>query len=118
MMTGCGPPRSGWVMKVVVWPSLVGISICWSIMGSFFIFPVSRVSCLARTFDTIARKPEHDKPAGSCADNSGLEQRGPDRHCLTCRPLRNRPGDFCDDPDQQSVFRRDRPPDERRGGCC
>src|SRR5947208_4595545 len=48
-MTGCGPPRSGWVMNVVVWPSLVGISICWSIMGYFFIATVSRVSCLART---------------------------------------------------------------------
>jgi hypothetical protein len=23
-------------MKVVVWPSLVGISICWSIIGGFF----------------------------------------------------------------------------------
>ena len=44
--------------------------------------------------DTIARKLQHDKPTGSCADNSGLEQRAPDRHCLTCRPLRNRPGDF------------------------
>jgi hypothetical protein len=33
MMTGNGPPRSGWVMKVVVAPSLVGISTWLSIMG-------------------------------------------------------------------------------------
>src|SRR3979490_2977148 len=55
MMMGNGPPRSGWLMKVVVWPSLVGISICWSIMG------VSRSLFLALAIDTIARKPEHDK---------------------------------------------------------
>src|ERR1700680_3209701 len=45
MMTGCGAPRSGWVMNVVVWPSLVGISICWSIMGCFFMFAVFRIFC-------------------------------------------------------------------------
>src|SRR4051812_8037405 len=36
MMIGNGPPRSGWLMNVVVLPSLVGISICWSIMAMLF----------------------------------------------------------------------------------
>src|SRR6266568_3965457 len=40
MMTGNGPPRSGWLMKVVVLPSLVGISICWSIMGVSLCFVI------------------------------------------------------------------------------
>jgi hypothetical protein len=52
------------------------------------------VSCSAQMLDTIARKPEHDKPTGSCTDNSGLEPRAPDRHCLSADHLRNRPGDF------------------------
>src|SRR5712671_4199745 len=117
MMTGCGPPRSGWLMNVVVWPSLVGISICWSIMGWFFIFPVLGF-CLTRTLNTIARKPEHDKPTGPCAGISGLEHRAPDSHCLSYPPVAQPSGDFCDDPDQQSVFRRDRAPDERRGRRC
>jgi BMFP domain-containing protein YqiC len=42
------------------------------------------VSWLARTFDTIARKPEHDKATGLCR-TIGLEPRARDRHCLTCR---------------------------------
>src|SRR5215472_5815950 len=32
--TGCGPPRSGWVMKVSIAPSLVAMSRVWSIMAS------------------------------------------------------------------------------------
>src|ERR1700754_3674899 len=35
-MMGNGPPRSGWLMKVVVLPSLVWMSICWSIMAHLF----------------------------------------------------------------------------------
>ena len=49
MMTGNGPPRSGWVMKVVVLPSLVAISTGWSIMGvSSLSFVISWVLALAR----------------------------------------------------------------------
>src|SRR3989338_519538 len=33
-ITGCGPPRSGWTMKVVVAPSFVGMSSWRSIMES------------------------------------------------------------------------------------
>jgi lipoprotein signal peptidase len=49
----------GWVMKVVVWPSLVGISICWSIMGRV----VSLVGLMVSgpAFGRIARKPGYDK---------------------------------------------------------
>jgi BMFP domain-containing protein YqiC len=59
--------------------------------GILLRFPVS---CWARTFDTIARKPEHDKAAWLLRGNSGLELRGSDCHCLACRPLRNRPEIF------------------------
>src|SRR5882757_9116771 len=77
MMTGCGPSRSGWLMKVVTWPSLVGISICRSIMAVLLVS-----GCLsARSRNTIARKPGHDK-ASCLEDHTGLELRGPDRHCL------------------------------------
>src|SRR5229473_2198141 len=76
MMTGNGPPRSGWVMKVVVLPSLVGMSICWSIMGVSS--PVVILICFW-AFNTIARKPQHDK---ANRHHVGLEPRPPDRHCL------------------------------------
>src|SRR3990170_123908 len=64
MITGNGPPRSGWLMKVAVWPSLVEISICWSIMGRlsrsavFLGFPQG---LLIWRSGTIARKPQADK---------------------------------------------------------
>src|SRR5438105_10417254 len=110
MMTGCGPSRSGWVMKVVVWPSLVGISICWSIMGGFF-YSGFRVFCLALMF--IRLQGNHDMTRRLTREGEiGLEPRRPDRHCLTCLPVRSRPEISQDDPDQQSVFRRDRASDE------
>src|ERR1700760_3998424 len=103
-MTGNGPPRSGWVMKVVVLPSLVSISTWLSIMA------VS-LCCESAGFlgalNTIASKPEHDKAragrrralnrAARIAIVSGDGSR-----------LRR----FRHDPDQQPVFRRDRPADE------
>src|SRR6266481_10051917 len=76
MMTGNGPPRSGWVMNVAVLPSLVGTSICWSIMGVSLCF-VILISWWA--LNTIARKPQHDKAS---RHHIGLEPWPPDRHCL------------------------------------
>jgi len=38
----------------------------------FFNLSGFSVSCAARMFDKIARKPEHDKPTGSCADTPAL----------------------------------------------
>src|ERR1700681_3567170 len=110
MTTGCGPPRSGWVMKVVVWPSLVGISICWSVMAFLYLLRF----CLALSVDTIARKPEHDKAIRALTAIIGLEPRLQNRHCLVELTVRSRPEISQDDPDQQSVFRRDRASDERR----
>src|SRR5215813_11826783 len=72
MMTGNGPPRSGWVMKVVVLPSLVSISTWASIMGVSL--RLKGLGALAR-WDTIARKPHHDKLMA-------LEPGRMDRHCL------------------------------------
>jgi hypothetical protein len=40
----------GWVMKVVVWPSLVEMSICWSIMA-LLLACGSPVSCLGKRYD-------------------------------------------------------------------
>src|SRR6266850_2486329 len=78
MMMGNGPPRSGWLMKVVVWPSLVGISICWSIMVLLF------RSCFLRAgpdyhdcAETAARKRS---PVLKEARRR-LEQNRADRHC-------------------------------------
>src|SRR5260370_20939943 len=63
-------------MKVVVLPSLVGMSICWSIMGVSS--PVMILIC-CWAFNTIARKPQHDK---ANRHHVGLEPWPPDRHCL------------------------------------
>src|SRR6202035_2313507 len=115
MITGNGPPRSGWVMKVVVWPSLVGISICWSIMGVLFSLAVGGF-LLWQAIRLQGNRHMTRRPAVS--GRYGLELRRRDRHCEE-RPTPVPPtGEFPDDPDQQSVFRRDRPPDERRRGCC
>src|SRR5258708_38575242 len=113
MRTGKGPAGLGWVMKVVVLASLVGMSICWSIMGVSS--PVMILIC-CWAFNTIARNPQHDK---ANRHHVGLEPRPPDRHCVGLAtspwlPILNLQRSVPDDPDQQSVFRRDRPPDERR----
>src|SRR5690349_20069453 len=79
MTTGNGPPRSGKVIKVVVLPSLVAMSICWSIMGvsSCVVIPVP-----AEARGTIARKPGHDKAKGHRVGlNRTLEPWPLDRHC-------------------------------------
>src|SRR3979409_2606563 len=107
MMTGNGPPRSGWVMKVVVWPSLVGISICWSIMGRFFSLLGFWVSCLGASIRLQGNRNMTRRPA--VRRTIGLELGVADRHCLVRLTLRSRPEISHDDPDQQSVFRRDRP---------
>jgi BMFP domain-containing protein YqiC len=39
--------------------------------------------------DTIARKPGHDKATCPFKANAGLEPRLRDRHCVTCRILRD-----------------------------
>jgi BMFP domain-containing protein YqiC len=49
---------------------------------------------LALRPDTIARKPHHDKASGPWGINSGLEQRRPDRHCLTVPTNAQPTGDF------------------------
>src|SRR3954447_15888062 len=78
MMIGNGPPRSGWLMKVVVLPSLVEISICWSIM---MLFPV--ISLLARPLITIADESQPEsRPVSAGKAECGLELRGADGHCL------------------------------------
>jgi BMFP domain-containing protein YqiC len=46
------------------------------------------------TVDTITRKPQHDKASGPRGDNAGLEQRRPDRHCLTLQINAQPTGDF------------------------
>jgi hypothetical protein len=52
-------------MKVVVWPSLVGISIRWSIMAAFLV----GLRGLARDArGTIARKCRPDKPQAVMQD--------------------------------------------------
>src|ERR1700730_9158681 len=111
MMTGCGPPRSGWVMKVVTWPSLVAISICWSIMGVSSRL-VSRFFALA--IDTIARKPEHDKATFPFEAQSALKCAVRIAIVLTYWPARSQAEISHDDPDQQQVSDRDRASDERR----
>src|SRR5947207_12118279 len=110
MMTGCGPSRSGWVMKVLVWPSLVEISICWSIMGRFFF---SGLRVFHWRGGSIRLQGNQKMTRGLASRREiGLEPRPPDCHCLIYRRLRSRPEISQDDPDQQSVFRRDRPSDE------
>src|ERR1700759_2645612 len=106
MITGNGPPRSGWVMKVVVLPSLVAISICWSIMGVSLCFVILVGWHLAR----LQGKPTMTRQAP-------LEPGAPRRHCLVARTLVQRAERVTDDPDQQSLLRRDRPPDERCRRC-
>ena len=51
-------------MKVVVWPSLVGMSICWSIMAALKGGLLRRfgVFDFARVLNTMTRKLLHDKP--------------------------------------------------------
>src|SRR5436305_11880820 len=100
-MTGNGPPRSGWVMKVVVLPSLVAISICWSIMGVSLCFVIlvggqrplrlqGKAGMTRRTDITLA-------------SNRALEPCPRDRHCLIVERTHHgpRPERFSDDPDQQ-----------------
>src|SRR4051812_15130311 len=78
-MIGKGPPRSGWLMKVVVLPSLVEISICWSIM--VMLFPV--ISLLARPLITIVDESQPEsRPVSAGRAECGLELRGADGHCL------------------------------------
>src|SRR5947209_12788179 len=77
-MTGNGPPRSGWLMNVAVWPSLVGIAICWCTMSCV---PLCD-SCYAGTSNTIARKPGHDK------DGSGQPLNRPVRIAIVFRSVR------------------------------
>jgi len=97
-------------MKVAVWPSLVGISICWSIMAVSFRISVRRF--FGMRIDTIARNRNHDKARDLLEGTTtglarpGLERRGPDRHCLIdpLSTLSQPTGDSHDDPDQQSVF--------------
>src|ERR1019366_5072783 len=106
MMTGNGPPRSGWLMKVAVWPSLVGISICWSIMA--FLFVSRFVGFLASRIDTIARKPDHDK-ARDLLKGTTPALNGAVRIAIVwsidpLSTLSQPTGDSHDDPDQQSVF--------------
>src|SRR5579859_4938502 len=45
-------------------------------------------------FDTIARKPGHDKARRCLRNNRGLEPRRPDRHCLVLPSPLQRSGDF------------------------
>src|SRR5580658_9578103 len=63
-MTGCGPSRSGWVMKVVVAPSRVGMSSCRSIMRP--------VPCLA---SPIFHLPAPLRPNKPCAQRVGREEK-------------------------------------------
>jgi hypothetical protein len=62
-------------------------------MGCFFMFTGFPDFLLGPAFDTIARKPEHDKATWPARDNCGLELRHPDCHCLTYPPVAQATGD-------------------------
>jgi hypothetical protein len=59
---------------------VLGISICWSVMGRFVSLLDFMVSGPA--FGRIARKPGHDKATWPFGEHGGLEQCRPDRHCV------------------------------------
>src|SRR5205823_10652259 len=100
MMTGKGPPRSGWVMKVVVWPSLVGTSICWSIMA---LFSLSR-------FGRSIRLQGNQDMTRQLAGSPCTAPFGSPLSCLV--PSAHSRAEISHDPDHEPVFRRDRTLDE------
>src|SRR5262245_11737054 len=106
MTTGNGPPRSGWVMKVVVLPSLVAISTWLSIMA----VPLSLVDS-DFSFVRKVRLQGTGAMTRRGARRAGLELAAPYRH-FPDGAIGDQSGAFFDDPDHQPVFRRDRPPDE------
>jgi hypothetical protein len=66
-------------------------------MGRFFSLAVFRF--LGSRFDTIARKPGHDKATCRMRRHAGLELRRPDRHCLGDLTMRSRSERVRHDPD-------------------
>src|ERR1700693_533612 len=66
---------------------------------------------LGSRFGSTAMEGGQDKATWRVGRRAGVELLRPDRHCLGDLTAARPTGDFSDGPDQQSVFRRDRPPD-------
>jgi hypothetical protein len=84
----------------------------FDLLVDHWLFFVDCDSGLVWAWDTIARKPEHDKAIKGSRNHPALNHGAGIAILLGCDPRAADREIPYDDPDQQSVFRRDRTPDE------